>query len=679
MALTGGKLGLEAWRLWAQYGLALFPCAATKAPLTKRGFKDGRTDKNEVVKLFARCGAKAEYVGAALGPVDENLGYFVLDFDLYKQEGKAEHDRLVRDGVVSDNTLIHRTVNGGLHYFYAYNPNKIEVGCPKPAEGVEVKGAGGYVIVPPSKGYEVASGAAEPSIKMAPPAVLAYIRDARRSAKTASTESYISRIVEAKEFHDSAVVIAARQQSRGYTRSQTMKMLLEAFEASVARSKEHPRHERWLHIMQDDGRELSRIVNSAYMKYSTDAASASMKDARPTTQGSENEGSDDEDFENPFPRSYLAGHADNDEDRQFILHPLIMSGDVVLLSADPKAGKTLFAVGASLSMACGIPFGGLTPVGDDGEARALPVLYFALEGQGALRQRIAAWMKYTEENYDLDRDRIPMTVVEQHYDFTNPAHRADILDRVVRLQHKVVQDYECPLQLLVIDTLTKAMPGKDQNSVEDTSAVFSFTNELRQAGIEAAVMFIHHNNRSGGVRGSSNILAEPDTVLTLTKEDREVDGSIESVAELKVHMARSVDDTLSQLYMFRGIDLGVNRQGIKMRAPVFTPVVSTSETRSVEEHYMKQHRSQKKVAFYTWLLENVTAGVSYSIEALSDMIAAAPANVRHYYTGYRIGSKKAQVKTWQKIAADNTEQGLTISVDPETASVMLHLHFEKAS
>src|SRR3954451_22609691 len=53
-------------------------------------------------------------------------------------------------------TRVHRTASGGLHLLFT-PPEHVEIrnSQSRVAPGVDVRGEGGYVIVPPSPGYEV--------------------------------------------------------------------------------------------------------------------------------------------------------------------------------------------------------------------------------------------------------------------------------------------------------------------------------------------------------------------------------------------------------------------------------------------------------------------------------------------------------------------------------------------
>jgi hypothetical protein len=142
---------LDVALMLAAQGLAVFPCAPSKRPAVPeasggRGYLDASTDPDAVRALFARA-PNAALVGVACGPAS---GVDILDVDP-RHGGDAweqqNDDRLPE-------TLTHATPSGGRHYVFRHYPgvrNRQGV----PATGVDVRGAGGYAIWPPSAGYRV--------------------------------------------------------------------------------------------------------------------------------------------------------------------------------------------------------------------------------------------------------------------------------------------------------------------------------------------------------------------------------------------------------------------------------------------------------------------------------------------------------------------------------------------
>jgi hypothetical protein len=131
-------------------GWPVFPCVPCgKEPLTRHGHLDATTDRSRITAWWNR------WPDANIGiPTGGRSGILALDVDqpvgLYAFE--AEHGELTA-------TRKHLTGSGGMHYLYRYPEGcGIRNSAGKLAPGVDVRGEGGYVIVPPSattRVYEV--------------------------------------------------------------------------------------------------------------------------------------------------------------------------------------------------------------------------------------------------------------------------------------------------------------------------------------------------------------------------------------------------------------------------------------------------------------------------------------------------------------------------------------------
>jgi len=106
------------------------------------------------------------------------------------------------------------------------------------------------------------------------------------------------------------------------------------------------------------------------------------------------------------------------------------------------------------------------------------------------------------------------------------------------------------------------MPGGDQNSVEDTSQLFKVVDILRNNGITATIVFIHHLSKMGEVRGSTNIEAEVDVVTSVEKT------KLPGIIKLLIRRARSLDETTSYMFKLTSYFLGTTVQGHKLHAPI---------------------------------------------------------------------------------------------------------------
>ena len=565
---------IEAAIEWAEAGIPVFPTGEDKRPLTKNGFYDASTDPETIEAMFKDAGARLHGIGGRMGAAS---GIFAIDADTYKpgEAGEAAQAYVLglsRSGMLPP-TRVHATRNGGRHYLFRAEefPN-----C-KPSKGVEVKGEGGYIILPPSPGYTVESRGLSDA-----PAKLVESLKAARSAQSATTLDVLkANVLSGDDFHDSLTQIAAKLSSAGEPLEAVQATLLGLMNASVAASPQHPRHDRWTPIMADRSGELSRIVGSGHAKFNVAAKTDGLREAATDTikqmaaamfpavrmETSQLPVVLAESYGTNFPfagrRGYF-GHEQLDVlTEDFIMHPIYHANEVTLISADPKAGKTLVSQTLAMHIAAGLNFDDNLTV-----TERRPVLYFALESQTAIRKRLVAWKKFHDPEGKLytDAKSFPFYTLEEGMNLLDENARANLVEQIKATDIWWQNEGEKKLGVIVIDTLTKAMPGGDQNSVEDTSAVFDILAKIRDAGVQAAVVIIHHNTKNGNQpRGSSNIQAEPDTLLTLAKNP-ETDQ-----LELRILMARSIDDDKVFTFDVLTETLGVSNQGYTITAPVLIP------------------------------------------------------------------------------------------------------------
>jgi RecA-family ATPase len=71
--------------------------------------------------------------------------------------------------------------------------------------------------------------------------------------------------------------------------------------------------------------------------------------------------------------------------------------------------------------------------------------------------------------------------------------------------------------LVIIDALADVMTG-DENTKKDTQPVFTMLRKLAES-TGAAIIIIHHSNKSGGYRGSSAIKGALDLMVKIESED----------------------------------------------------------------------------------------------------------------------------------------------------------------
>ena len=140
-SLTSAALALAA------SGLPVFPCNSDKGPIIEGGFKKATRNPDVIREMFARDGAAL--IGMPTGRVS---GWVMIDVD----------PRHGGDVWLNENhnaippTRTHGTPRGGEHLAFRDPPDvEIRNSQGRIAPGIDVRGTGGYVVVPPSNGYTI--------------------------------------------------------------------------------------------------------------------------------------------------------------------------------------------------------------------------------------------------------------------------------------------------------------------------------------------------------------------------------------------------------------------------------------------------------------------------------------------------------------------------------------------
>lgn len=128
---------------YAAAGWPVFPCApGSKLPATAHGFKDATTDPAVIRDWWAGTPYNVAIATGAPGPD-------VLDVDVKGDgDGWAAYNRLKRSGLAAGASALVRTRSGGMHAYFAGTGQRNATaigGVP-----LDFRGAGGYVLAPPS-------------------------------------------------------------------------------------------------------------------------------------------------------------------------------------------------------------------------------------------------------------------------------------------------------------------------------------------------------------------------------------------------------------------------------------------------------------------------------------------------------------------------------------------------
>ncbi len=138
---------LDAALEYAAHDIAVLPCKpTTKAPYIKRGLNAASTDADRIREWWR------QHPDAMIGcPCGDN-DFFAIDLDLRDHANGigAWMDINKKSGDIAAPGAIGKTPSGGFHYLFAKPARKVMTRAGKLAPGIDIRGDGGYVVLPPS-------------------------------------------------------------------------------------------------------------------------------------------------------------------------------------------------------------------------------------------------------------------------------------------------------------------------------------------------------------------------------------------------------------------------------------------------------------------------------------------------------------------------------------------------
>ena len=138
---------LKAALAYAGRSVPVFPCRpSAKRPLTRNGHWDATTDPRAIGRWWK------QWPSANIGvPTGKKSGLVVLDVDP-DAGGSESLAKLERADSPLPETARARTGRGGIHVFFRYpRGTEIRNSAGLLGPGLDVRGEGGYIVVPPSR------------------------------------------------------------------------------------------------------------------------------------------------------------------------------------------------------------------------------------------------------------------------------------------------------------------------------------------------------------------------------------------------------------------------------------------------------------------------------------------------------------------------------------------------
>jgi hypothetical protein len=457
--MTTQEHALEA----AARGFAVFPVAGKRPLLSWRA-----DSSNDADAVRAMPWADATGIGVDCG----KSGLVVVDIDdLDAVPALAEE---IGWDPTGDETLISRTGRGGMHIFYRAGAAEVRNSASKVVQGVDIRGSGGFVVIPPSlhdngSRYEWLTGHEPAPI----PERMVEVFNYREEKVQVDTPGSISH----ERWGLAALAAGAHdiEQSPPGQRNNELNAVAYRIFGIVKGG----------HLDHDTAR--ARLVRAGlHVGLASDEVERTLLSAWESSEPRHPSEENSLVAHRPEParaterRTFRVLSPDDLEHLpppQWLLKDRLPEGQTWVYG-EPGSGKTFLALDWSLAVA----------------ASGLNVLYFVGEGVTGFARRVSAWRQARQAD------------VSGFYAIPQAPH---LLERDgIDALRATVEDYSP--SLVVIDTFARAAVGGDENSARDVGMAIDGLDSL-QRDFGCSSLVLHHSNKSGqGERGSSAIRGAAD-------------------------------------------------------------------------------------------------------------------------------------------------------------------------
>jgi hypothetical protein len=499
----------------AARGFRVFPLVPSeKVPAVREFFTVASADAKRVEAMWREPVSgepRNNNIGILCGE-----GFFVLDVDTKNEAGGMASLEFLVDIGLDTNTLTADTPSGGQHLFYKI-PEGVYVGnsARKIGSGLDIRGWHGFVV---GAGSVTDKGAyawrLDAPMLDAPDFLIEMIRRSKPQPKgdmnalvELDTEDAISRSVfylanEAPEgfpgsMSDTVFRVAARVIDFGISKETCFELMSDHWNDFKA----HPPLEMgdllqrienaWSYRSKPPG--VASAAADFDVVYGDDGVAADLG-VHPDKKAAEARKS----------KLYWQrlDEAQVEATRPYLIKGLLDLGTMAVTYGESNAGKTNVVLDRALHVATGREYNG-RKVMQGG------VLYIAAEGGVGVRRRLRAWCM----KHNIDRpSEVPFALVPCPIDMM----KGDDTKRLAEIVHEVEAAFGQKVVYIIVDTLSRALAGADENSSEAMGSFVKHCDALRMAA-QATVDVIHHSgkDRARGARGHSLLRAATDSEIEI--------------------------------------------------------------------------------------------------------------------------------------------------------------------
>jgi hypothetical protein len=189
----------------------------------------------------------------------------------------------------------------------------------------------------------------------------------------------------------------------------------------------------------------------------------------------------------------------------WLIDELIADHGLSIVYGDPGAGKSFIVLDMALRIAFGMDWHGVA-------AKQTGVLYIAGEGARGLGKRVKGWRR----EHALEGADAPFLLLPIAVQMLDAKDRAKLCRTINAAKDRA----GFPIGLTIIDTVSRAIAGQDENGQESMSSFVGACGDI-QMHTGGAVIGVHHSgkDKERGMRGSTVLLGGCDASMKVTKSD----------------------------------------------------------------------------------------------------------------------------------------------------------------
>jgi hypothetical protein len=247
-------------------------------------------------------------------------------------------------------------------------------------------------------------------------------------------------------------------------------------------------------------------------------------------------------------------------EHEWLVKGILTRHERSMMAGASQSGKSFLAIDIAMAVARGVDYlGRKTTRGG--------VIYQAGEGGRGVKKRLRA---YRIHHGIPAGEPLPFVLLPSPVDLYAGEDQTEAL--IAEIRHWSAS-FPMPLEMVVIDTLSAATPGANENASEDMSRVLARCERIAAAS-NAHVMIVHHMNAEGSKpRGHTSIFANLDNVITVTKVDGMRDHSEQKrpIREARVTKQKDGEDGFSWRFVLPQVQLGHDGDGDPITSCVVAP------------------------------------------------------------------------------------------------------------